>query len=188
MMQPIKAERATVKFFEGLTVDGYRMPNGEFRVGLEGASIVIGYSKQWLSQVLNSRPRTLKALTGLGFTASQMKVQVGREGKRGISEAETICLRDFNRIILYAASKGKKAAIALQLSLTEVALNDFFVDAFGEPPLTISQKRELFYRTYAASISPEDWRNMDREEIIKLALPGDEPHLKNGLWNEKSED
>ncbi|RMG10996.1 MAG: hypothetical protein D6728_09560, partial [Cyanobacteria bacterium J055] len=80
-------------------------------------------------------------------------------------------------------SNGKKAALALQRSLTQVALNDFFRDAFGEPPLTIEEKRRLFYETYAATISPERWREMDREEILKLALPGDEPHLKDGLWN-----
>jgi hypothetical protein len=78
---------------------------------------------------------------------------------------------------------GKKAALALQLALTEVALNDFFVDAFGERPLTIDEKRRLFYEAYAAAISPENWREMDREDILRLALPGDEPHLLWGLWN-----
>jgi len=80
-------------------------------------------------------------------------------------------------------SKGKKAALALQLSLTTVALNDFFRDAFGDRPLSIEEKRRLFYKTYAATISPEDWRRMDREDILSLALPGDEPHLRDGLWN-----
>jgi hypothetical protein len=61
-----------------------------------------------------------------------------------------------------------------------VALNDFFVDAFGEPPLTIEQKRRLFYEAYSATISPEDWREIDREDILRLALPGDKPHLLGG--------
>lgn len=188
MEQLIRAERQTVRFFDGLQLEGYRMPNGEFRVSVVGASTVVGYGRQWLSQVLSSRPKTLKALQGLGFTGSQLSVRVGREGQSGASEAETISLRDFNRIIAYAATKGKRGAIALQLSLTEVALNDFFVDAFGEPPLTIEQKRDLFYKTYAQSISPEDWRIMDRQDILKLALPGDEPHLKQGLWNSWNDD
>ncbi|MEG4805843.1 hypothetical protein QUB63_35295 [Microcoleus sp. ARI1-B5] len=50
-------------------------------------------------------------------------------------------------------------------------------------PLTIDEKRRLFYEAYAATISPEDWRQMDREDILRLALPGDEPHLLWGLWN-----
>lgn len=190
-MSVIRAERQTVVFFEGLDVDGYRMPNGEFRVGVTGASQVLGYSKQWLSQVLSSRPRTLKALQGLGFTGSQISVKVGREEKSGASDAETLSLQDFNRLIVYAVLQGKRAALALQLSLTQVALNDFFRDAFGEPPLSIEQKRRLFYEAYARTISPEDWRQMDRADILRLALPGDDSHFRDGLWNawrEESED
>lgn len=186
--EPIRAERQTVRFFDGLEVDGYRMPNGEFRVGLTGASFVVGYGKQWLSQVLSSRPKTLKVLQGLGFTGSQIEVRVGREEKSGASVALTLSLDDFNRLIVYATSKGKQAALALQLSLTKMALMDFFRDAFGEPPLSIDQKRRLFYETYAATISPEDWRRMDKQDILRLALPGDEPQLKDGQWNSWIED
>jgi len=182
-MEPIRAERATVTFFDGLTVDGYRMPNGEFRVGITGASLTLGYSDNWLQRVLKRETgRSIKALRGLGFTEELQKV-VG-ETDRGNREAETIGLRDFNRLISYAVFDGKKPALALQLALTEVALNDFFRDAFGEPPLSIEEKRQLFYETYARTISPEDWRQMDREEIIRLALLGDEPQLKDGSWNE----
>jgi hypothetical protein len=69
-----------------------------------------------------------------------------------------------------------------------MALMDFFRDAFGEPPLSITEKRRLFYETYAATISPEDWRRMDKQDILRLALPGDEPHLKKGRWNCWSDD
>jgi hypothetical protein len=182
-MEPIRAERQTVTFFNGLTVDGYRMPNGEFRVGITGASLVLGYSDNWLQRVLGRESgRSIKALRGLGFTEEIQKV-VG-ETERGDREAQTINLRDFNRLISYAVFDGKKAALALQLALTEVALNDFFRDAFGAPPLSIEEKRQLFYETYAATISPEEWRQMDREEILRLALPGDESQLKDGRWNE----
>jgi len=181
-MEPIRAERQSVTFFDGLQVDGYRMPSGEFRVGITGASIVLGYSENWLSRLMGRETGTsIKALRGLGFTEETQKVV--SETSRGDREAQTISLRDFNRLIAYAVFDGKRAALALQLALTEVALNDFFRDAFGEPPLSIDQKRQLFYETYAASISPEDWRRMDRQDILKLALPGDEPQIKDGLWN-----
>ena len=179
-MEAIRAERQVVPFFEGLEVDGYRMPNGEFRVGLTGASVVLGYSPNWLSRLLDRETGTsIKALRGLGFTEETQKVVT--ETQRGDREARTISLRDFNRLISYAVFDGKKAALALQLALTEVALNDFFRDAFGEPPLSISEKRQFFYETYAAAISPDGWREMDREEILRLALPGDEPQLAD--WN-----
>ncbi len=76
----------------------------------------------------------------------------------------------------------------MQLSLTRVALNDFFRDAFGEPPLSIEEKRRLFYEAYAATISPEEWRRMDRQDILRLAFPGDETHLKDGAWNAWTDD
>jgi hypothetical protein len=183
MEEPIRVERQTVVFFEGLSVDGYRMPSGEFRVGITGASKVLGYPENWLFRILGGQSsKSLKALQGLGFTEETVKIV--SETIRGDREAQTIGLRDFNRLISYAVFDGKKAALALQLALTEVALNDFFIDAFGEPPLTIEEKRRLFYEAYAATISPEDWRRMDREDILKLALAGDEPQLRDGLWNQ----
>ena len=186
-MEPIRAERATVTFFDGLSVDGYKMPNGEFRVGITSACRVLGYPDNWLYIALSGRSRKrLKSLQGLGFTEETTKIV--SETARGDRTAETISLRDFNRLISYAVFDGKKAALALQLALTEVALNDFFIDAFGEAPLTIDQKRDLFYQAYARTISPEDWRRMDREDILRLALPGDEPQLKGGRWNEAGDD
>lgn len=181
-MEPIRAERETVVFFNGLEVDGYRMPNGEFRVGIAGAGIVLGYDRNWLGRALDRGGNTLKALQGLGFTEETEKVVTG--SSRGDREAQTISLRDFNRLISYAVFDGKRAALALQLALTEIALNDFFRDAFHQAALQFAEKRELFYAAYAAAIRPDDWRQMDREEILRLALAGDEPQLKDGLWNE----
>jgi hypothetical protein len=178
----IRAERATVTFFDGLAVDGYKMPNGEFRVGITGASRVLGYPDNWLFRIIRGESRKqLESLQGLGFT--QETARIVSETSRGNREAETIGLRDFNRLISYAVFDGKRPALALQLALTEVALNDFFRDAFGEPPLSIEDKRQLFYESYARTISPENWRQMDREDILRLALPGDESQLQDGLWN-----
>jgi hypothetical protein len=178
-MEVIRAENATVVFFDGLEVDGYRLPDGEFRVGISGAGEVLGYQRNWLGRVLERGGNTLKSLQGMGFTQEIQKVvtNLGRP-------PETISLRDFNRLIVYGVSDGKKAALALQLALTEVALNDFFRDAFKEAPLSIEEKRRLFYERYAQTISPGDWQQMDKEDILRLALPGDEPHLQAGDWNQ----
>lgn len=179
----VRAERQTVVFFEGLEVDGYRMPNGEFRIGLSGASRTLGYDRDWLLNVITEKtPRTVKALQALGF--SQYFEKLTAQSNRGNDYLDTtISVDDFNCCIIYAAQKKKPAAIALQKSFSKIALNDFFRDAFGEPPLSIEEKRQLFYETYARSISPE-WAQMEREEILKLALVGDEPQFKNGHWND----
>lgn len=183
MDKVIRAEHKTVSFFDGLGVEGYRMPDGKFRVGLSGASRVLGYNEDWLNNVLKRDARTAKELRGLGFSENIEKV-IAQSVQGNLLEDSTIGLRDFNRLIAYSTFKGKKAALALQLSLTELSLTDFFRDAFGEPPLTIDEKRKLFYETYASTISPDDWRQMDCEDIIRLALMGDESHLREGLWNQ----
>ena len=181
-MQPVKAIRATVVFFDGLEVDGYRMPNGEFRIGLAGASRVLGYGENWLKQSIENKARTVKALVGLGFSEKTEEV-LGQSKRGNYYKDTTISLEDFNCCIIYAVQNKKKAAIALQKSFTQLALNDFFRDAFGDRPLTIDEKRILFYKTYAASISPSDWRKMDRQDILNLALAGDEEQASYGLWN-----
>lgn len=183
MSDVIRSERATVTFFEGLTVDGYRMPSGEFRIGLAGASRTLGYGREWLANAVDLKtPRTAKALQGLDFSGNIQKV-AAQSVQGNDYEDRTINLDDFNSCIIYAVQKKKKAAIALNKAFTKLALIDFFREAFGEPPLSIEEKRELFYATYAASISPEKWREMDRQEIIELALAGDEEHMQGGLWN-----
>jgi hypothetical protein len=72
--EPIKAERSSVEFFDGLSVDGYRMPDGEFRVGLTGASEILGYGREWLGRALLRGGNTIKALRSIGFTEEIQKV------------------------------------------------------------------------------------------------------------------
>ena len=183
-MEPIRAERQTVRFFDGLEVDGYRMPNGEFRVGLASASRIIGFNRDWLTDVIDGEtPRTLKELQGIGFSENIQKV-TAQSNRGNWLDDRTIDLDDFNSCIIYGTQSKRPSAIALNKAFTRLSLMDFFREAFGEPPLSIAEKRRLFYETYAASISPENWRQMDREDILRLALPGDEPQLQDGIWND----
>lgn len=177
MNNTIKSDHATVKFFEGLEVDGYRMPNGDFRVGTTGASQAVGFSKGWLSQVHTREGEALKALQGLGFTGSQQIGTVARERKSGSSQINTISLDDFALLILYGAIKGKKQAIALQLSLTKMSINDFFRDAFGDVPLSVEEKRAELCKKYAAMI---DWFAEDRQDI---RLIEEQELFLAGNWN-----
>lgn len=180
-MDIIKAERATVKFFDGLEVDGYMMPDGEFRVSVTGASVLLGYSKEWLGRIIKRNGNPVKVLRGLGYSDSIEKTAT-RSIRGGGSEAQTISLRDLNSLLTYAVMEKKKPAIALQMALTDMALTDFFRDAFGMRALSIDEKREAFYRAFAATISPEDWMFMDKEDIVRLALHGDPEELY--AWNE----
>ncbi|MDB9516730.1 hypothetical protein PN466_07200 [Roseofilum reptotaenium CS-1145] len=118
------------------------MPDGEFRVSLTGASRVVDYSKEWLGRILSRSCNPVKVLQGMGFTGKIPKTAT-QSIRGGGREVQTISLSDFNLVIVYAASKGKKEALALQSSLTIMALGDFFRDAFGETPLAIDEKRRI---------------------------------------------
>ena len=90
-----------------VAVDGYELPNGEFRVGIAGAGEALGYNKNWLGRAMDRGGNTLKTLQGLGFTEKTEKL-VTNSGRL----PETISLRDFNRLMVYAVQDGKKAALA----------------------------------------------------------------------------
>ena len=160
----INAERGRVKFFDGLEVDGYCKLDGEFRVSITGASILVGYSKEWLGRVLRKGGNTVKALRELGFTG-QIEKLATRSIRGGGSSAETISLKDFQRIMLYAVQEKKPQAIALQMGLTEMSLTDFFRDAFGMRPLSIDEKRDRLYKAFAETLTAQDWINWDREDF-----------------------
>jgi hypothetical protein len=177
--EPIKVEVATVRFFDGLEIDGYKMPDGEFRIGITGASLVLGYGENWLSRLLRKKDGiSLKTLLALGFSKTTQKVV--SELTIGSKKVETISLVDFDRLIVYTVSRHKKAALALQQSLTVVSLLDFFLDAFGKSPLSMEHKRHLFYEKYAVTISPDDWQQMKKRDILRLALHTD---LSNSKTN-----
>ncbi|MEG4218738.1 hypothetical protein QUA27_25665 [Microcoleus sp. Pol14C6] len=175
--EAIKVEVATVRFFEGLEVEGYKMPDGEFRIGLTGASLVLGYGENWLPRLLRKKEGvSLKALVALGFSKEIQKVV--SEASKDLKKVKTISLEDFNKLIVYTVSRHKKAALALQNSLTVVSLLDFFLDAFGKQSLSIEHKRQLFYEKYAVTISPDGWQKMSKRDILRLALHTDLSHTQ----------
>jgi hypothetical protein len=99
-------ERRTVTFCQGVSVDGYRLADGEFRVGIAGASKVIGFAENWLSlQLSRTDGKTLKWLQGIGFTAYLKTGTVAREGVRGASKVSTISLDDFVLLIAFCCLK-----------------------------------------------------------------------------------
>lgn len=156
-----KAERATVQFFDGLSIDGYMMPDGSFRVSMSGASVLLGFAPNWLSLTMSRGGATkTKALRGLGFSE-----QIEEVATNSSKAAKTISLKDFQRILLYGVQSGKPQAIALQMALSDMALGDFFRDAFGLRPLSIDEKRAKFYAAFAATLTRQDWLDWDRGDV-----------------------
>lgn len=157
-----RAERATIEFCDGLSVDGYRMPNGEFRVGITSASLVAGFAENYLRRLLDQKSGTrFKALRSTGF--SEQIEKVVRASKTGDTEERTITLKDFVRFLQFS---DKPQAGAILTALVESSLNDFFRDAFGEKPLTIEEKREMFYSSVSKAINWLEEDKNDRNDLI----------------------
>ena len=166
-MSIVRSERATVRFFDGLSIDGYRMPDGEFRVSMSGASILLGFAPNWLTRGLGRGGTLTKALQGRGFSGSMVETgTVTATG--GESRIKTVSLRDLSSLIHHAATKGKPQAIALQMALTDMALTDFFRDAFGMRALSIEEKRAKFYAAFAATLTAADWQAWDRDDAAMI--------------------
>ena len=170
-----RAERSTVKFCEGVEVDGYMLPDGEFRVGKVGAAIAIGYAKNYLTEVEKKSPKQLKALQDAGFTGLEKSIE--RDSvKGGGTSASTVSLSDFRKLIIFAASKGKPEAIALLNAIVDVGLEDWFRISFGKEELTLEEKRDRACKTIAATMN---WLAEDRRE---WALIEEQEMFLSGSW------
>lgn len=161
-----KIRTATIYFAEGLTVDGFELPDGSYHLSLSSASKVLGYAPNWLSLTISRGATTFKALQGKGFSGNITEAAIPSIG--GIQEAKLISIEDFVRLIRYADSKGKPQAAALADAMINMSMVDFFRDSFGERPLTLAEKRQNFYKAYAASLTRQDWLMMDRQDAAMI--------------------
>jgi hypothetical protein len=63
----IKAQRKTIKFCPSVDVEGFLLPDGEFRVGKSSASLALGYQKDYLSRLPKKIRKTVQSPTGRGL-------------------------------------------------------------------------------------------------------------------------
>lgn len=172
MTEPIKASNATIQLSDTLSIDGYMMPDGEFRAGIAGASVLLGHGKDWFNRLASRGPNKLKALQEGGFTGRLQPVVIPREsGARGASRAQTISLKDLATLITVEAGAGNKRAIALQAAFTLEGLDSRFRDAFGVSQRTPEEKRRFFGMTYGEYLEA---LAENRAELEQLRLPGDD--------------
>ncbi len=168
----IRAKRAVVKFCDGIQVEGYLLPSGEYRVGKASIAGALEYSKQWtgrvISGVASGKNKNSQLLTEWGLSGVASRVEVSSPTNTKYVPVDTLSLKDFRCLIRLADRMGKKEASALIDALLDVGIEDWFRLAFGQSQLTLEEKREKFYKTYAASISFEDWLKMDREDVLMI--------------------
>ena len=172
MSDLIKAVTATILLSDTLSIDGYMMPDGEFRAGIAGASVLLGHGKEWFNRLRSEAPNKLQALQAAGLTGCVQPVLVPREsGARGASRAKTISLKDLATLITVEALQGNKRAIALQASFTLEGIDSRFRDAFGVQQRTADEKRRFFGMTYGEFLEA---LAENRVELEELRLPGDD--------------
>lgn len=80
-------------------------------------------------------------------------------------------------MIRYADRQGNNFATAILDAIVDVGLEDWFRLSFGIEQLTLEEKRDRFYKSYAETIN---WLEQDKAEIEYLELSGDDsPHWNN---------
>ena len=166
----IKAVVATVRLSDTLAIDGYLMPNEEFRAGIVGTSILLGYQRDWFLVLPSKAPKKLKALQAEGFRYSPLSVAIQRQGRGGATKAQTISLKELTLIIAVEANTGNKRAIAIQSAFTLEGVESRFRDAFGKSQLSPDEKRKIFGMTFEEYLEA---LADNKVELEALRLPGD---------------
>jgi len=180
--KPVDALGIDIKLGIGISIDAYLMPTGVVRYGIAYLSKLLGYGEKYFLRVTKTESRKLGGLIYKGYTGDLISVKVLRESSRGATFPQTLSFDDFCILVEHEAieEENPKAIALLTASFREV-LRGRTQEALGLSEDTLERKQSDF-TDYI------NWYESDREDIENLALPGDEPHLQSGLWNESFRD
>lgn len=153
----ITAIPSQVQLAEELYVDGYLLPSGEIRIGVQSASLVAGFKDRYLKNIVAS-PNQYNILKSYGYTGDTLSLSVSY-GSLGTTRAETISLDDFHKVIVYGALKGRKESIAIMAATSLIGLTNYFRSHFDQKALSKESAKDLMFKEYARVI---DWRLEDK--------------------------
>jgi hypothetical protein len=122
-----KARRAEVAIGP-LSVDGFQMPDGSYRMSQTQASESVGKPEINARRFLDSRG--IKTLRGEGYTPDTIEVDSPEQG-RGQTRINALPLDVISAYWLWEASKGNQQAITLCYALMAETLERRFDAAFG---------------------------------------------------------
>ena len=122
-----KAKRTLVAI-GSLSVDGFQMPDGSYRMSQTQAAECIGKPEINARRFLDFRG--IKALRGEGYTPDTIEVDSPEQG-RGQTRFNALPLDVVSAYWLWEASKGNQQAIALCYALMTETLERRFDAAFG---------------------------------------------------------
>jgi hypothetical protein len=128
MSESIKATRATVTL-GSLTIDGFMLPNGEYRMSLSQAAEAVGLTARNAFDFLQSK--TFKSLMGEGYTVSVSEIEADENQARGQSRIRVLPLEIVGKYWHWQSHRGNKQAYALVDALILETLERRFDRAFG---------------------------------------------------------
>ncbi|QQE67453.1 hypothetical protein GFS31_41660 (plasmid) [Leptolyngbya sp. BL0902] len=124
-----KAQRATVQI-GSLSVDGFQMPDGSYRMSQTSAADAVGIGRQNVSDFLRSK--AIKALLGEGYTGQIFEVEVeNTEQRRGQARINAIPIEVVIAYWHWQSHRGNKQALQLCIALATETLERRFDAAFG---------------------------------------------------------
>jgi hypothetical protein len=159
-----RSERVDFQIVPGYSLEFYRFPDGEKRIGKTSALKICGLSPAYLSNIESNSPKQYKALQQTGYRGWLRECLIERVsvGSRGSSISKTMSLDDFKIFVSFAAfDLGKKPAQSIVRGLVGVALESIARQAFGESRLSLEEIRSMLCHDYAKTV---DWRSEDLED------------------------
>jgi hypothetical protein len=172
---PITALEASICFGKGLVVSSFLIPGRELRYGTESSSLLLGYSRNYLTRQLSRDTKNcgkkLKALFSKGFTGYQIRVKAPRS-TGGVTLANTIGFDDLAIWVEHEAVKvSNPRAIALLTSAFREVLLDRTYRAHGLPEIPLQQRQDNFALSFEER---EALLAEDRQDVENLWLPGED--------------
>lgn len=134
-------------------------------MGKVGAGVSLGYGKDWVARISG---KALKTLESNGYTGSQKVISLDAI-RGGGTKANTLSLKDYRTLIMYASSQGKKEATAIANALIDNSLEDWFRLSFSQNPMTLRERSSMFDKAYKESINwleedKNDWQKIEEQE------------------------
>jgi hypothetical protein len=182
--ESVRAVRAPVQI-GSLTVDGFMLPDGSYRMSQTQAAECVGLSERNAREFLQSK--ALKSLLGEGYTPAISEIEPDTGQLRGGSRIRTLPLEIVGAYWLWQATRGNKTALSLVMALLAETLERRFDAAFditrteGERNELLSQRvqqlerdiREAFWVDDEARIERDHYERLLRENgIDPWAIPG----------------
>lgn len=128
MTDSTKATRATIPI-GSLTVDGFMLPNGAYRMSQTQAAECVGKPEINARRFLDSK--AIKALLGGGYTPDTVEIETDPGQLRGQSRFNALPLEVVTAYWLNQAIQGNQQALSLVWALLTESLERRFDAAFG---------------------------------------------------------